>query len=376
MVDLKTRFNTKAFTGASLFSCFLVMLITSFLLFTQQHSNLVALSHTLIGMLMMLMVIWHLAKNRKPLKHYLTPFKKYNNKYSITLISSLLLVAYFAVAPLLRLWPAMTIYEWGQTLKVTDKGNVDDEVIYIERALSPDTAVGQTITVELKKGAYFLWPQYAIWLETLDGKFVQPLFVTSATGTNNFINKVAKRDPSQVFTSHAILGADVDPDQTFLRGQDPRTKETRMRPEALPVFLHQLGIQTRNGLYLPTNASLLADGYSSATMTDNFIYHATLPKPLSGQYVVKFEINHSFDFNEYYSSNRFPDDAIYSGNGFSAQPSVIYQAIINFDLPEQILKMNLIGRGHHSGKNGQIYQDVSNLTTALELVGRLLITAQ
>jgi len=41
------------------------------------------------------------------------------------------------------------------------------------------------------------------------------------------------------------------------------------------------------------------------------------------------EVNRTYDFNEYYSKTRFPDDAIYSGTGSSGQPSLIYKAIID-----------------------------------------------
>ena len=50
---------------------------------------------------------------------------------------------------------------FGQTLKATDEGEKDKEHKYVERVILPEGAKGQTITLELKKGDYFLWPQYA-----------------------------------------------------------------------------------------------------------------------------------------------------------------------------------------------------------------------
>ncbi|NMP31745.1 DUF4405 domain-containing protein [Thalassotalea sp. M1531] len=374
MLFFSSRFTARAFIGATLFIAFLVMLVTSVLLFSKQHSNLIALIHTLIGLVMVLTVIWHLFKNSRSLGQYLNPFKKQGGKFTITLPLALILIIYFVASPFLRLSPAMEVYRLGQSLKAADKGTDDEEHTFIERALKPDNATGQTITVELKKGAYFLWPQYAIWLETLDGEFVQPLYVTSAIGTNNFVNKVSKKDPSQVFTSHLMVGPDANPGEALTGGEDPESKDSRMRPESLPVFLHQLGMKAANGYFVPTGDSLTVDGYSGATMTDNFIYHAQLPSKLSGEYRVRLELNNSFDFNDYYSSDRFPDDEVYSGDGFSAQPSVVYQAVIDFDQPEQLLKMELIGRGHHSGRDGKIYGDIDNLTTALELVDRAIVS--
>lgn len=374
MSFFKLRMNSRAFIGATLFAAFLVMLVTSVLLFSQQHSNLIALIHTLIGFLMVGVLIWHLIKNYKPLAQYLNPAKKYMGKVSFTLPLALFVVGYLVASPFLGLAPAMEVYRLGQTLKAADKDTQDEEHTFIERHLATDNALGQTITVELKKGPYFLWPQYAIWLESLEGEFVQPLYVTSAIGTNNFVNKVSQKDASQVFTSHVMIGPDADPMNSLTGGEDPESKDSRMRPESLPVFLHQLGEKADNGYFVPTNETLVIDGFSGATMTENFIYHAQLPKTVSGKYRVRMELNHSFDFNEYYSSDRFPDDEIYSGDGFTAQPSVIYQAVVDFDSPEQIHKMTLVGRGHHSGRDGQVYKDTENLTTALELVDRILVS--
>jgi len=371
-----SRINTRAFIGATLFIAFLVMFVTSVLLFSKQHNNLIALIHTLIGFLMVLTLVWHLAKNFRPLAQYLNPLKQHAVKFSFSLPLAVLVVVYLVVSPLFRLSPALEVYRLGQTLKAADKGTLDEEHTFIERDFKPANATGQTVTIELKKGPYFLWPQYAIWLETLDGQFVQPLYVTRAIGTNNFVNKVTKKDPSQVFTSHLMIGPNAQARTALKGGEDPETKNTRMRPESLPVFLHQLGLKADNGYFVPTDDSLAIDGFSGATMTENFIYHAQLPSKLKGKYRVLMELNHSFDFNEYYSSDRFPDDKIYSGDGFTAQPSVIYQAVIDFEQPEQISKMTLIGRGHHSGKDGKIYKDTSNLTTALALVDRAIVSTK
>ncbi|TMO64066.1 hypothetical protein CWC18_07175 [Pseudoalteromonas aurantia] len=373
-------FNSRAFIGASLFCAVIVLTVTSIWLYTKQHSALIAVIHTMIGFTMLIVAIWHMVKNFKPLFFYLNPKKKFNSKYSVAMPIALCLSIYLVLSPILSLAPALQVYQFGQTLKATDKAleeesGGDKELKYIERSIKKQGAQGQTITVELKKGPYFMWPQYAFWLETIEGEFVQPLYVTSAFATNNFTNKVTARDPNQVFSSHMFMGEDaVGEDALVFLGEEPSTKDTRMRPESLPVFLHQLGVQADNGFYVPTDSKLAIDGYTGATMEDNFIYSVQLPGQLKGKYRVRFEINHSFDFNEFYSSDRFPEDPVYSGSGFSAQPSVIYQAIIDFDNAETLAQMSVVGRGHHSGQNGELYGDLENLTTALELVDRIIVS--
>ena len=367
-------FNARVFIGTLLFLAFFVMLVTSILLFSQQHDAVIALIHTLIGAAMILAVVWHLFKNYKPLFTYLNPLKKHMGTISFAMPLAVLVVGYLLASPFFYLPPAMQVYTLGQTLKAADMADQDKEHKYVERTIINENARGQIITLELKKGPYFMWPQYAFWLETLNGEFIQPLYVTEKIATNNFTNKVSKVNPEQVFSEHLLIGENAIGREALTGGEDFDSKDTRMRPESLPVFLHQLGVQASNGFFLPTDNKLLVDGFSGATMTDNFVYSIQLPKTLTGKYRIRFEINHSFDYNSYYSSDRFPDDPIYSGDGFTAQPSLIYQTVVDFDQPSKLQQMHLVGHGHHSGKDGDVRDDLSNFTTALELVDRLLVS--
>ncbi len=124
---------------------------------------------------------------------------------------------------------------------------------------------------------------------------------------------------------------------------------------------------------VPALEGAIEDAYTGTTMLDNFLYTSTASSLLQGKYRLRFELNQSFDFNEYYSSDRFPDDDVYSGNGYSAQPSVIYEAIINFSAQQRVYVMSLIGHGHHSGRDGRIRPNVDKLSTALKMVDRIIV---
>ncbi|KZN56168.1 hypothetical protein [Pseudoalteromonas luteoviolacea] len=371
-----SRFQSRPFIGVILFCALLIMLVTSVIMFSKQHNALIALMHTLVGLLMVLVLVWHLIKNIRPLKHYLNPFQKHAGRFSVAWPLAICVIAYVGLAPVFQLAPAIEVYRFGQTLKAADKADSDPELKYVQREVEVPEGTGQRITVELKKGPYFLWPQYALWIESVSGEFVQPLYVTEKLATNQFTNKVVKKDPNQVFNSHLLVGEGPNAWDVLEGQEDPASKNSRMRPESLPVFLHQLNMRAENGMMVPDDDSLTIDGFSGATMTDNFIYTTRLQSPLQGRHRVRLEVNHSFDYNTYYSSDRFLDDPIYSGDGYSAQPSVIYEAIIDFDnhANETLAVMSLVGHGHHSGRNGDIYEDVSNLTTALELVERVIVS--
>lgn len=89
--------------------------------------------------------------------------------------------------------------------------------------------------------------------------------------------------------------------------------------------------------------------------------------PRMGQYRLMIEVNRSYDFNGFYSRDRFPDDPIYSGDGSSGQPSLIYSARVDSQSAGKYL-LALVGHGHPSGANGEIDKDMTGITTAKDMV--------
>ena len=195
--------------------------------------------------------------------------------------------------------------------------------------------------------------------------------MTQKLAENNFANRVSTRDKNTVFTDNPFERPGFTMEQAFDLVVEPETRNDRFRTESLPVFLHKLA--GNNQSVGPNQISELVDGYSGATMMNNFIYRSSVEQTLSGTYKLRLEVNQSFDFNQYYASDRFPEDAVYSGSGYSAQPSVIYETEINFDKPNALFVMKLIGRGHHSGQDGEVHADLSGMTSALQLVDRVLV---
>ncbi|MES2676171.1 MAG: DUF4405 domain-containing protein [Pseudomonadota bacterium] len=367
-------FNSRAFISLSIFLSFSVLLVTSILMFIDRHTLLVAMLHTLIGMTLLLVAFWHMKNNLSSLLQYfkwrvrarnLEP--KINMAMPLALLATMLIVA----LSMIKFSPFLALYEWGSALRAGDKAEEGIQFTYVRVDNTPVNAQGARLTIDLRKGAYFTWPQYAIWLETLDGEFIQPLYVTQKLAKNEFSNKVTKRDPSQIFTSNPFASDKAD--EFFTYDLEPQTNDQRMRPESLPVFLHKLGIQTTAGVFVPTGEDSTIDAYGGATMLDHFLLSSQTVKPLPDSYKVRFEINESFDFNAFYSSDRYPDDPIYSGNGYSAQPSLVYEAIVDTTLSQRYFPMAIVGRGHHSGRDGELYKDLENLTTALEMVDRIIV---
>ena len=63
----------------------------------------------------------------------------------------------------------------------------------------------------------------------------------------------------------------------------------------------------------------------------------------------------------------------YNGTGQLGQPSIIFETIIDTTDHSDYYLMQLIGHGHRSGQNGRINPDLSTLTTALEIVERIVV---
>lgn len=359
----------------TVFLSFMVILVTSILMFIQKHETSIALVHTIVGFGLLLIASWHLKNNLAPLKKYFKLSTGFHNNKILnaalpiagSLLTILVLLSFYQFSPFLAL------YEWGNTLRATTQTIAATQITYEKIDKTNKDYKGAQLTIDLRKGPYFLWPQYAIWIETLQGEFIRPIYVTSSLAKNNFVNKVTKKDKNIVLDSHVALSGKINPQEVFDFQKDSATKDERIRPESLPVFLHQLGNKSADNFYVPTEGDLLVDSYTGATMLDNFLLDTRLKKTSRDKFRIRFEINNSFDFNSYYSSDRFPDDLIYSGNGYSAQPSLIYEAIIDLNNEQKYYPMKLIGHGHHSGKDGLLYPDLENFTTALELVDRIIV---
>lgn len=363
--------NTRALVSVILLSVVVVMLATSVLMFFKKHTTTTSLVHTVLGLAFLLAIVFHLKNNFGPIKQYLK-FRQRGKGGRLNLAAPLavVLVAILTGLSIGQFRPLLSFYAWGSSLRAGEKSAEQTRFSYLRVDQESPVDTGNSLTIDLRKGPYFGWPQYAVWLETLEGELIQPLYVTSSLANNRFENRVTLKDSDVILTDNTVLADDEAWEQTFDIVHEPASAEMRVRPESLPVFLHKVA---QAGDRSSSGATLDLDGYSGATLTENFLLRTRTENSVTQSYKIRLEINQSFDFNNYYSSNRFPDDAIYSGDGFSAQPSVVYEAVIDPTASQQFYPMALAGHGHHSGRDGVLYGDLSNLTTALEIIDRVIV---
>lgn len=184
-------------------------------------------------------------------------------------------------------------------------------------------------------------PQIAIWIEDLAGNYLTTIYASHKIATGTWQSNSGNR-----------------------------------RKESLPVWCYARGVQYPDGLYLPTKDQPLPDGISGATPHGSFDVKI---RPVGGlkQFVVKIELNHSTDWNDNYPKNAKEEDANYSGGkDGSGQPAVVYEAMIDLDSNKKQYIASLVGHSSPDGSNGELYTDLSSLTSALEIVKEITINIE
>ncbi len=166
-------------------------------------------------------------------------------------------------------------------------------------------------------------PQLAAWVETTDGQYVETLFVTG---------KAAKK--------------------TWLGSPQGG------RPDSLPVWY-------------AVSTSSSVDAESSATPAGKEAFASGTGNLESGRaYVVKLEVNHSFDYNDAWPKKAGAGDANYSG--VNGQPSVIYEGKIVAGQSGKVV-LEFLGQGSVNGSIGRIVPGSEGLTTALSIIESAIV---
>ena len=188
-------------------------------------------------------------------------------------------------------------------------------------------------------------PQIAVWVEDLEGNYRDTLYVTRKTATQKWRGKAGPYEE----------------------------KGNIRRKASLPYWAHRRGIRYDDGLLLPTKKDALPDSITSASPKESFQLRSSVGKDLDN-FMIFVEINNSTDFNEYYTRDAEPGDALFSGGSFgSGQPSVIYSATIEKNDSIKEYELQLTGHSSPNGESGQLYTDVSKLTTAKHIAGKIAV---
>ncbi len=201
---------------------------------------------------------------------------------------------------------------------------------------------GDEIVITVTPGEAHNHPLMAVWIADEEGNYIQTLYVSESIGKGFF--KYADKSEGKWKPGKLI------------------------RPAALPVWAHSHGVKSAEGHYMPTMNNPIPDAYTSATPKAGFVLDARTDVVLPAKIKVFLEINQSWDWNEFWTNSKYPDDEEYKS---SSQPSVIYAVEINLADIKENYTLQPIGHGHYNGSDGAINSDLSTITTALEIVQKV-----
>jgi hypothetical protein len=202
-----------------------------------------------------------------------------------------------------------------------------------------DTAAGTSLRLEFTRGNAYNYPLMAFWVEDTAGNFIQTLFVAESIGKGYFDHvdaRTGKWMPGPI-----------------------------MRPAALPYWSHRRGVENPDGSYLPDQENPVADAYTGPTPVGNFRMNTKLENKDLRKFRIYMEINQTWDWNEFWTNSKYPDDSEYKT---SCQPALVYAADIDLESSQKVYELKVIGHSHYSGRTGELFSDLSTITTALDIV--------
>ncbi|MEM8969148.1 MAG: hypothetical protein AAGE93_22210 [Bacteroidota bacterium] len=294
--------------------------------------------HVLFGWLFLGGVFFHLRHNLKSIFKYL----KRKHTWAIPIL--VLLVVALAIT---SFSPVMRAKSWYESFKSKSPSEVPEEYAIYDLA-SEDA----NLELEILAGDHFWFPQIAVWIEDTAGNYLETVLVTYSTSQGVFYGDRTKENFKELDKGIPEAGKRI------------------IRVDALPYWSHKRGVKYQDGLYAPHPEAPLPDGISGATPQGNFKLKASYDS--LNTFKVLMEVNVAFDDNEYFSEFDFPYDSLFhSGAGLLGQPSLIYETTV--ESSKKYTLMETVGHGHHSGQTGELYEDLSRITTAKEILERVIV---
>ena len=197
---------------------------------------------------------------------------------------------------------------------------------------------GHTLEVHFKPGRSHNHPLMAFWIEDTTGQYLQSLYVAESIAKGYF--------------RHG--------DASTGRWQPGPLR----RPAALPYWGYKRGVKAPDGYFIPTVEEPMPDAVTGPTPKAAFVLTTRTGTEIPAVFNVLMEINQSWDWNNYWHNNKFPDDEHYRT---SSQPALVYKATVRLaDAGEKIM-LKPIGHSHWSGASGELFEDLSTITTALDI---------
>ncbi|MFW6289630.1 MAG: hypothetical protein ACOC0R_01580 [Mariniphaga sp.] len=210
---------------------------------------------------------------------------------------------------------------------------------------TPENGV-KKMEIDFQKGKAFNYPSFAVWVEDMEGNYIETLYVTSYVASGKF--RYAERSPGK---------------------WKNESGEVR-RASTLPYWAHKRNQKAPDGLFVPSPETAVPDALTSATPKNNFTLATSTSYTQEKSFRILMEINQPWDSNEYWTNSKNPGEIDYI---ISLQPAIVYAVTIDPEYPSDEFKLNPIGHSHPSGANGKLFTDLTTLTSAKEIAHQITV---
>jgi len=341
----------KHYVNFGLLFAFIILVISAGLRFLQPFSLVTTRIHIVFGAFVLLLVALHLSSRVSYFAQRIRS-KSDNGAAPAWRLTALPIVtcAYLAAACFQNWWPVPQLIGGGYEAKNrsiifrSESGtairNLDEDT-QLKRASTNEASV----MVEIEWGEAFdpdsvfpeafdgARPQIAVWAESSVGSLIETFFVS---------------EESAFAESFEWAGNE------------------RRRVDILPIWRHQFtlasGVEPDGDI----------DTYSSATPEHSFSIDRYLSEDPEGFYI-NLEINVPDDPNGFFNSEQDETADGYTLPGIG-QPSAFFSAFIDPEEPKKYYLMEYVGHGGSSSQqSGDVYYDSEQITTAKELIEKILV---
>ena len=344
------------YVNLALLFAFGILVISGLLRFFQPFSLVTTRVHIVFGISMVVLVGLHLSSRLDYFQRiFRRPKRRMRNRPGAIqlILTTGLTCAYLLSASLFDWWPVPELISVGHEVKSSriifrpEQGAAIrslDGRIQVKRQVTGEASV----FVEIEWGPAFdpvaefptpftaARPQIAVWSESSTGALIETFFVSEESAFAESIEWAGNQ---------------------------------RARVDILPIWRHQFtlasGVSPDGGI----------DTYSGATPEHSFSIKRYIDEDPEGFYL-SVEVNVPEDPNEFYHADQPETNEGYTLPGLG-QPSIFYSAFIDPSEEKKYYLMEFVGHGGSSSQqSGNIYYDSSHLTSAGELIEKILVRVE
>lgn len=343
----------KHYVNFALFFAFGVLVTSGLLRFFEPFSLVTTRVHIVFGALVLVLVGLHLSSRldyfRRILRRKIRASRTRPPPFQLLLFPGLI-CSYLLLASLLDWWPVAQFLSLGHEVK-------NSRIIFRPEDGAATRTFGGGMQVKRQSSG-----EASVFVEIEWGPAFDPVaeFPTPFTGARPQIAVWAESSTGSLIETFFVSEESAFTESIEWAGNE------RRRVDILPIWRHQF-----------TLASGVApdgdiDTFSGATPEHSFSIERYIDEDPEGFYL-SVEVNAPNDPNDYYHADQPEANKGYTFPGVG-QPSVYYSAYIDPTEPKKYYLMEFVGHGGSSSQqSGNIYYDSSHLTTAGELIEKILV---